>query len=110
MALDLAGEKSRSAGAEGTEPARYRHKCRWNKQGTGSNSREKISSAFEGTSREYTGPVHKQLLPVKMPSSRQNAGSGQSSWQTLSPVCGVSDTRRTPRTPIWYLTSVHRSY
>jgi hypothetical protein len=67
-----------------------RHKCQWNKQGTGSNSREKISSAFEGTSRKYTGPVRKQLLPVKVPDSRQNAGPGQSLRQTLLSPLGSS--------------------
>jgi hypothetical protein len=64
MALDLAGENSSSAGAQGTEPARCRHKCRWNEQGTG---REKNLYTFEGTSRLHTGPVRMQVRPVKCP-------------------------------------------
>jgi hypothetical protein len=86
MALNLAGEKSSSAGAEGTEPARCRHLCRWNEQGTGSNSREKNIYTFEGTSRLHTGPVRMQVRPVKITGSRQNAGPGRSSWQTLITV------------------------
>jgi hypothetical protein len=83
MALDLAGGKRPSAGAEGTMPAHCRRNCRLIQGVTGSNSRGNDTYAAGRTRQFLPGPVDLRTVPVNMPSSPQNAGPGQSSWQAL---------------------------